>query len=184
MNKFLPALLVLCLCSTASQAALAQTKKAPPINQNKHQEAKWEEASTNRVKTYVLRLVPGQDLRVELERFAKAKNIQAGFIVTGVGSLRKAALRLADKSDSTVFDGKYEIVSLVGTLSPDEPHLHLSISDGDGKTIGGHLAAGCEIYTTAEIVLSEAAGLRITREPDAASGYNELKVRKNTRRMR
>jgi predicted DNA-binding protein with PD1-like motif len=172
MKKFLTATLVACLYSTTCQVAIAQTKKAPPIDQTKHQKSKWEEASTNRVKTYVLRLVPGQDLRVELERFAKAKNIQAGFIVTGVGSLRKASLRLADKSEATNFDGKFEIVSLVGTLSPDGPHLHLSISDGDGKTIGGHLVAGCEIYTTAEIVISDALGLRMTREPDAASGYS------------
>jgi predicted DNA-binding protein with PD1-like motif len=159
-------------------------KKAQSKDQNKQERSNWEEASTDRVKTYVLRLVPGQDLRVELERFAKAKNIQAGFIVTGVGSLRKAALRLADRSEAMNFDGKFEIVSLVGTLSPDGPHLHLSISDGNGKTTGGHLVAGCEIYTTAEIVIGEALGLRMTREPDTASGYNELKVRKRTHRTR
>jgi hypothetical protein len=96
MKKFLAATLVACLYSTTCQAALAQTKKAPPTDQTKHQKSKWEEASTDQVKTYALRLVPGQDLRVELERFAKAKNIQTGFIVTGVGSLRKATLRLAD----------------------------------------------------------------------------------------
>ena len=123
-------------------------------------------------------------MRVELERFAKAKNMQAGFIVTGVGSLRKAALRLADKSESTNFDGKFEIVSLVGTLSPDGPHLHISFSDGTGKTIGGHLVAGCEIYTTAEIVIGDAVELKMTREPDAASGYNELKVRRKFHRTK
>lgn len=188
MKKLLATLLVTCFYLTTNQFAFAQTKKASAKTQIKQQQANqsasWEEASTIRMKTFVLRLLPGQDLRVELERFAKAKNLQAGFIVTGVGSLRKAALRLADKSDSTNFDGRFEIVSLVGTLSQDGPHLHISISDGDGKTIGGHLVAGCEIYTTAEIVIGEALGLRMTREPDAASGYNELKVRKGTHRTR
>lgn len=182
MKKFLFVLLVAYLYAAISQSALAQTKNAQPKKPNKQQEIKWEEAATDRVKTYVLRLMPGQDLRVELERFAKAKSIQAGFIITGVGSLRKAALRLADKSEAASFDGKFEIVSLVGTLSPDGPHLHISISDGDGKTIGGHLVAGCEIYTTAEIVIGDALGLRMTREPDAASGYNELKIRQRSGR--
>jgi len=177
MKKLGIALLITCLGAIINPFALAQTRKTPPKAQTKKPGSNWEEASTDRVKTYVLRLKPGQDLRVELERFTKVKNIQAGFIVTCVGSLRKAALRLADKSDSTGFDGKFEIVSLVGTLSPDGPHLHISISDGVGKTIAGHLVAGCEIYTTAEIVIGDALGLKMTREPDTESGYKELKVR-------
>lgn len=168
------------LCFSVCQHTFAQTKKPQPKNQNRLKESGWEEAAANRVKMYVLRLKPGDDLRVELERFGKAKNIQAGFIVTGLGSLRKAALRLADKSESTNFDGKFEIVSLVGTLSPDGPHLHISLSDGTGKTIGGHLVAGCEIYTTAEIIIGDALGLKMTREQDAQSGYKELKVYKKS----
>ena len=81
-------------------------------------------------------------------------------------------------SEATNFEGKFEIVSLTGTLSPDGPHLHISLSDGEGKTIGGHLVAGCESYTTAEIVIGDALGLKMTREPDAQSGYNELKIYK------
>lgn len=182
MKRLLATLFAVFFCFIVGQFAFAQTKKAQPKTSNKQQpSSNWEEASTDRVKTYVLRLMPGQDLRLELERFAKAKHIQAGFILTCAGSLRKTSLRLADKSDSTNFDGKFEIVSLVGTLSPDGPHLHISLSDGTGKTIGGHLVAGCEIYTTAEIVIGDALGLKMTREPDAQSGYNELKVRKAVR---
>lgn len=186
MKKLLATLLAALSCFTPGQFVFAQTKKAPPKSHNtrqtSNQHSNWEEASTNRVKTYVLRLVPGQDLRLELERFAKTKHIQAGFILTCAGSLRKTSLRLADKSEATNFEGKFEIVSLTGTLSPDGPHLHISLSDGEGKTIGGHLVAGCEIYTTAEIVIGDALGLKMTREPDAQSGYNELKIYKARQR--
>ena len=184
MKNFLNVSFLAVFCFAASQIAFAQTKNVPSKQQPKTEVQTWEEASTDRARIYVLRLKPGQDLRVELERFAKAKNIQAGFIVTCVGSLQKAALRLADKSDSTKYDGKFEIVSLVGTLSPDGPHLHISISDGEGKTLGGHLVAGCEIYTTAEIVIGDAVGLKMTREPDAQSGYQELKVYKKSGKIR
>src|SRR4051794_17612152 len=88
-----------CFWFAVTPLVQAQISKAQPRAQTKKAESNWEEASTDRVRTYVLRLKPGQDLRVELERFAKAKNIQAGFIVTCAGSLRKASLRLADKSD-------------------------------------------------------------------------------------
>lgn len=39
----------------------------------------------------------------------------------------------------TYFDGPYEIVSLVGTIAVNGPHIHISLSDGTGTTIGGHL---------------------------------------------
>ena len=165
-------------CSHLTRAGTNHQSSANSPNQAA--KSNREEASTDHVRIYVLRLVPGQDLRAELEQFTKAKNIRAGFIITCVGSLRKAALRLADKSEATAFDGKFEIVSLVGTLTPDGPYLHISISDGTGKTIGGHLVAGCEIYTTAEIVIGDALGLEMTSELDTESGYKELKIRKHT----
>ena len=131
--------------------------------------------------------MPKQDLRKQLELFVKQHKLRAGLILTAVGSLQKVSLRLADQKDSTTFEGKYEIVSLVGTLSPDGVHLHISVSDSTGKTIGGHLVEGCEIYTTAEIVIAEARGLAFTREQDAQTGYKELKIhripRSNKRRL-
>ena len=40
-----------------------------------------------------------QDLREQLEAFVKEKRIHAGFIITTVGSLRQASIRLADQPD-------------------------------------------------------------------------------------
>lgn len=136
------------------------------------------QAHTSRVQLWTLRLTPGQDLRAQLEQFTKEQKIQSGFIITAVGSLQKAALRLANRSGTALWEDKFEIVSLVGTLSQDGPHLHLSLADGTGKTIGGHLVAGCEIYTTAEIVIGVANGIVFTREKDPQTGYDELNFRK------
>lgn len=180
MKIVVMAIFITCSCFAITPLAQAQVGKAQPKKQAPKTEPNWEEASTNRARTLVLRLKPGQDLRVELERFTKAKDIKAGYILTCAGSLRKATLRLADKSDSTNFEGKFEIVSLTGTLTPDGPHIHISISDGTGKTLGGHLVTGCEIYTTAEIVIGDAVGLKMTRALDPESGYKELKVSKAT----
>lgn len=129
------------------------------------------------MKTYALRLRPHQDLRLELEKFAKENGLQAGFILTCVGSLRHAALRLANKPDTTHFEDKFEILSLVGTLSVDGPHLHVALSDGTGKTIGGHLQVGNLIYTTAEIVIGELDDLVFTRPIDAETTYDELQIK-------
>lgn len=127
-------------------------------------------------KVHVLRLKPHDDLRLALEDYTRTHQIRAGFIVTAVGSLESAKLRLADQKQATSFTGRFEIVSLVGTLSPDGPHLHISLSDGTGKTIGGHLLEGCPIYTTAEIVIGEAEDLQFSRPLDPQTGFNELMI--------
>jgi len=68
-------------------------------------------------------------------------------------------------------------VSLTGTVSVHGSHLHISISNPDGYTIGGRLMPGCRVYTTAEIVLASFPGLVFQREPCDKSGYDELVVR-------
>lgn len=162
---------VLLMLSVASSdwKVLAQGRAEKPVLP--------QSGETRRMRILVLRLRPGQDLRQQLEAFVKEKKIHAGFMITAVGSLRKAAIRLADQPGPTVFDEKFEIVSLVGTLGQDGMHLHISISDKTGKTIGGHLVEGCLIYTTAEIVIGDAMGLEFTREQDSETGYRELKIR-------
>jgi uncharacterized protein len=68
-------------------------------------------------------------------------------------------------------------VSLVGTLTQDGAHLHVSLADRSGVTLGGHLLDGSAVYTTAEIVLAELPALAFAREHDPESGYDELVVR-------
>lgn len=126
--------------------------------------------------TYALRLKPGQDLRHELEVFANVRHLRAGLVLTCVGSLTQAALRLANAENTTIFTGHFEIVSLVGTFSQNGAHLHLSISDTHGNTLGGHLMEGSLIYTTAEVVLGELPGLTFHRPLDPLTGYDELIV--------
>jgi predicted DNA-binding protein with PD1-like motif len=134
------------------------------------------QSPTSPMEVYALRLGPGQDLRAELQKFVMENQLEASCILTCVGSLQKTNLRLASQEKHTAFEGNQEIVSLVGTLSVSGSHLHLSVSDSTGRTTGGHLVEGCEVYTTAEIVIGILPGYRFSREPDPASGYHELKV--------
>ena len=128
------------------------------------------------VNTFALRLRPGEDLRQQLNAFVQAHHIRAGAVLTCVGSLTVAALRLANQDGPTEYRGHFEIVSLVGTLSVNGSHLHLAVADSTGRTIGGHLLDGCKVYTTAEIVLAELPALDFRREVDPTFGYRELEV--------
>jgi uncharacterized protein len=129
------------------------------------------------LRAFALRLAPGDDLRAHLEALTRARGLRAGCVLAAVGSLDKACIRLADEPAPTEFDGPFEIVSLSGTLSPDGPHLHVSLADANGIVIGGHLGVGSIVRTTAEIVIGELQGLAFAREPDARTGYRELAIR-------
>ena len=135
-------------------------------------------ATTAPMRTYSFRLRPGQDLKGALDAFVQQHRIEAGAMLTCVGSLTNVTLRLANQEGPSVWQGHFEIVSLVGTLSTNGSHLHLAVSDSTGRTIGGHLLAGCIIYTTAEIVVGVMPSLSYVREPDPTFGYRELVVRK------
>ncbi len=132
--------------------------------------------------TFSVRLRPGQDLKEELDKVVRDQRIEAGLVLTCVGSLTDASLRLANQEGATTYHGHFEIVSLVGTLSTKGSHVHLSVSDSTGRTIGGHLMAGNKIYTTAELVIGILPELTYAREPDPTFGYRELVIRKKRRK--
>ena len=128
------------------------------------------------MQNYTFRLSPAQDLFDSIQVFVMKKHIQAGCVLSGMGSLRYASLRLADQTQNSEYSGPFEIVSITGTLSIHGSHLHISIADGEGRTIGGHFESGCKIYTTAEIVIAVFDDVIYKREFAEDSGYEELAV--------
>ena len=124
-----------------------------------------------------LRLSPGDDLKVALEQWFTRAGATAAFVVSGIGSLDRSALRYAGEPDATALEGRFEILTLQGTLSADGAHLHVAIADARGRVMGGHVKPGCRIATTAEILIALLPGVRFVREIDAATGYDELVVR-------
>ena len=127
-------------------------------------------------KMLAFRILPGQDLKSELDKKVRENGWKAAGIVTAVGSLNSAKIRFANQADATEIPGKLEILSLSGTLGPEGSHLHLSVADSTGKTYGGHLTAGCPVYTTAEIILVILEDYVFKRQTDSTYGYKELVV--------
>jgi uncharacterized protein len=132
-----------------------------------------------KISTAAFRLKPGEDLRAGIEKIVKEKAINAGWVATCSGSLTDYAIRFANQPNPSTGSGHFEIVSLTGTVSVNGSHLHLSISDSTGRTIGGHLSPGCKIYTTAEIVLMYTDKYTFTREKDGTTPWEELQVHTN-----
>ena len=133
-------------------------------------------------KVHVFRLMPHEDLKKSILRFAKENAIHAGIVLTCVGSLEQINLRFANQESGSVKQGSFEIVSLTGTFSDDGTgHFHISVADHTGSTLGGHLLEENLIYTTAEIAIAELSDLHFFREIDPAYGYKELVVRRHKR---
>lgn len=134
---------------------------------------------TNKPRSIVERLKPGDELQSALKRIASAHKLKAGVIISAVGSLKSASLRFAGANEPTTIEGPLEIVSATGTISDTSMHVHLSASDSTGKTVGGHLVHGGKVFTTIELVILDLSDeWTFDRKTDEQSTYLELDPRK------
>ncbi|MFN0082540.1 MAG: PPC domain-containing DNA-binding protein [Ferruginibacter sp.] len=134
--------------------------------------------SSSPILVHAMRLKPGEDLRAQIENYVQQNNIAAGWMVTCAGSLTNYSIRFANMENGSTGTGHFEIVSLTGTVSKNGNHLHISISDSTGNTIGGHLLTGCIVYTTAEIIIESTTSLNFKREKDGSTPWEELQIEK------
>ena len=122
------------------------------------------------MKNYQLQLGPGIDLREAIENFGLTQNL-TGFIGGIVGNLSKANFQCPGFEKPTTMEGNLEIITLNGTYSPSNVHLHLSFSDEKCKVWGGHLERGSLVLKTADILLVSSEGIsnhKIETSPEVA----------------
>ena len=133
------------------------------------------------MKEHVFRLKKGDDLRLSIEQYAQQHYIKAAVILSAVGCLSKTVLRNAGATKTITLDQDVEIVSATGTISSEESHIHIAVSDQNLKTYGGHLRAGSLVDITAEIVLLELQNYTFSRKLDH-TGYENLVISLKPRR--
>jgi len=118
------------------------------------------------------RLFENEDLLEAISDTAKQKGIKAGFFIL-IGTLKEAKFGFYRRGryEAIQIDEPVEIVSCIGNISLKEEgelvvHAHISVSDENGKVIGGHVLPGCLVAATAELVLVEAADVKLLRKFD------------------
>ncbi len=124
-----------------------------------------------------VRLLPGDDLRLELQAVVAARGLSAAFVLAGIGSLSVAQLRLAGAERPLQLVGDLELLSLAGSIAAEGAHMHMSLADADGRVLGGHVAPGCIVRTTAEVLLQMLPGWEFKCEADPHTGWAELVIR-------
>lgn len=127
---------------------------------------------------HAIRLCPGDDLKISLEKYVADHAIKAGWMITCAGSVTTCAIRFAGQPGPVILHGPFEILSLTGTLSVNGSHLHVCLSDEKGQTVGGHLMGGNLVYTTAEIIIGESINTEFMRVKDGTTAWAELHIEK------
>lgn len=126
------------------------------------------------------RISAGVDLKQAIANVVNEEGLQASIILSAVGGLSKACVRMPGAKDTSdgvrALEGPFEIISLAG-IPQGTMHLHISFSDKEGNVFGGHLKDGCIIRQTLELVLLEDESSVYTREFEPGSNFNELVVR-------
>lgn len=127
-----------------------------------------------------VRLKQGQYLKEEIEKIACDEDIKAGVLLSIVGGLESAKLRMPGaKPENQIvkeWESPFEIVSGTGTISKEGCHIHIALSDKEGQVIGGHLKDGCVVKNTAEIVLVIFDDVIFKRVLDKDTGFEELEI--------
>ena len=129
----------------------------------------------------VLRLKPGMDLLDGIQAACERYRIHNGVILSAIGSL--ACVRFCDVEALPekkcgygygrilALDETIELTGASGVVCSDADgninlHVHVCLSDRNGKAYGGHLVQGTTVLMTADIVLGEIEGVSMLREYD------------------
>lgn len=133
------------------------------------------------LKLHALRVEDGKDLYRAIEQYVEHNGIKAGFIVGGAAGLKTLHLRLPATPEHEPIlqkEGWYEVVSMTGTVGVSAMHVHISVADGEGQIVGGHLMRdGNAVRYTAELGILEAGGMAFSREMDQETGWKELVIK-------
>jgi len=129
-----------------------------------------------RGRAWMGRLPHGADLLTSLTDFAVQNQVKLGW-VHALGAVRRACLGYYDQETREysfhTWEEPMEICSLVGNLSLKDgkpiAHVHVTLSTEDGSCIGGHLAAGTEIFAC-EFQMLEYTGGTLNRGFDVTTG--------------
>lgn len=128
---------------------------------------------------HAFRLHRGDDLLGSIRAFAAAHHISAAACISGVGCVSEAVIRDASGVTTHRLTGRYEIVSLNGTVSENRTHLHIALAGEDMAVVGGHLCPGTIVNTTCEVMLLEEPSLVFEKVFDPETGYNEINIGKD-----
>lgn len=137
-------------------------------------------------RVFVLRLENGDAVPGCIEDFARSKGLMTGsvLLIGGIGggqviSGPRDSAALPPEPMPLPLDGAHEIVG-VGFIAPDQngaPVMHMHAALGRaGQTKTGCVRPGITTWHVGEVVIYEIIDIVVSRLPDAATGFELLRV--------
>lgn len=128
---------------------------------------------------YVVRLNKGENVIESLKKLCKEEDIKLAEI-TGLGASDKVEIGVFNintkEYKTKVFEGMFEITSLVGNATRKDGevylHIHINFGDAEGNVYGGHLVDS-KISATSEIIVRKING-EVGRKLSEEIGLNLL----------
>lgn len=121
-----------------------------------------------------VRLKENLDIKKACEKLCEKHNINAGIILSSVGSVKEINIRKADGISELHKVDNFEIISINGTLSKNRIHLHVSYVDNDMNIYAGHLLNNNIVNTTLELAILKLNDRVFKSAYDNNTGYKEL----------
>lgn len=129
--------------------------------------------------SYVVRVDPGEEVVASLRTLCDTENIRLAEI-TGIGAVNLVEIGVFNVNtkeyNTRVYEGMYEITSLVGNATRKDGevylHLHINFGDPEGNARGGHLVRTV-VSATSEIIVRAIDG-EVGRRMSEEIGLNLL----------
>ena len=116
-----------------------------------------------------------------LREFLRSRQIDAGLITSGIGSMDICNIHYITTTDLPPHDefidlqGPIEIASLHGSIAGGEPHLHISVFNKmTGRFHIGHLEPGSRCCYRVELGIIAFPGVKTKREKDESTGLIDI----------
>jgi len=132
-----------------------------------------------------VRLKPGTDMLIEMEKACINNNISNGVIVSGIGGVTTAAfcdpMYFSERKQPynygapIVVQEPLSITSVSGIICHDDNgeinlHVHVAFSNEQGNCYAGHLKEGTRTMLTVDLVIAEIDGISMKRKYDEELG--------------
>jgi predicted DNA-binding protein with PD1-like motif len=123
------------------------------------------------------RLDKGADLLAALEQVAREQGITLGE-VRAIGAVSQARVGYYHQAERKYYfldlARPLEIASLIGNISvkDEKPmvHAHVTLSDGEGRAFGGHLAEGTLVFACEFAIQEYQSATALVRRMDEPTG--------------
>ena len=123
------------------------------------------------------RLAKGEDLLAALEKVAREHGITLGE-VQAIGAVSQARVGYYEQVERKYYfldlAHPLEILCLTGNISVKDGnpmvHAHLTLSDGDGRAFGGHLAEGTLVFACEFAIQEYQSATALVRRMDDPTG--------------